>query len=424
MLSIPVQSQKISLKDADLDLSYADYRLEDIIDGTDDEDNLGYVFRGAYNGSFQQIYFHKSVTEEFERLLKPKFSKDDDAIPLIIRINGIEINEWALAGKGKSNVVSLSLSFFQEMEDGYILITDRIVNHLDLDGVLYEDLPNRIAESVFSAFDFIDLIVNANKPQLTWEDLWEYEPYQELPTRSPSEEMIVYEHYSDFMEGKPYESGNLEVSNQKGITILLDEDGKHNKNVWGVNSKGILYLNIGDRLIPLSQNRKGFSFKVEQPEIADALSDLGKSMLTESAFGLFSTAGAIDKYDIPLSRSTGFLDIKSIYDQSELKNREQLGSKNIIEFAPFGSVDEVLDIKLGNKTLIQLQKGEFFQVPTTFDSTELQACVDGKCQPIVVSESPMFRVICKKGTVSLDLFSEKERMRYLRNVDLRYWVGF
>lgn len=426
MLSITaISGQKISLKDVDIDISYSDYRLTDIIDGTGDEDHLGYVFRGAFNGSIRHIYFHKSITEEFERLLKPKFSKDNDAIPLVIKINSIEINEWSQGFGKKSNVVSLSLSFFQEMDDdAYVLITDRIINNLDLDGVPYNQLPDRIGEGIMAAFDYLDLIVNPSKPQLSWSELWDYQPFEGLPLRSPSDELVVYEHYSDFLEGKKYESSGLKIRTKKTKAFLLNEDETHLRNVWGATYEGKLYLNLGYHLVPLTYKNGSYSHVLKNVDNKNVAESVSVGMAIDKVLGLLSMATAFDKNVVPLSKSTGFLDIKPIYDQSELKDRSHLGTRTILEFAPFGSPDEVLEVKLDNKVLIQLHKGEFFQVPSKLINQDVEVCVDKRCELITVSPDAMFRTSYKKGLLSVETFTEKERQRYIRNVELRYWVGF
>ena len=118
-----------------LNLSLQDYRLEDIIDGTLDDDQIGYVYKGLVNSSLNPVYLDDSVTDEFEKLFKPAFSTSTEAIPLVIRINSIQVNEWSEFFSKKVNLISLSLSIFQQVEDNkYVLIADRVINDYDIDG--------------------------------------------------------------------------------------------------------------------------------------------------------------------------------------------------------------------------------------------------------------------------------------------------
>jgi len=419
-----VVGQKISLKGVHLDLSLQDYRLEDIIDGTPDEDHIGYVHKGMINSKLNQLYLDDTVTDEFEYLFKPAFSNSPDAIPLVIRINSLQINEWTAGLTSKVNLASVSLSLFQQVEDDrYILIADRVINDFNLKGVKRNENGERIAQAVTRAFDYLDLHIDTNRPGLTWTELWEYEPFKGLPYPKIKDDLKVFEHYSDFRQNNPFDGADYRLLDPKNNSTLSDNDGNHPRDVWGYTLNGQIYINVGYKFIPLVNRKGALSAEISSGDLRDLSEGVFLFGISKVLGGL-SIISSLDRYDMQVDQLTGFLDIKSAYDITERKDRSNFGDRIIIEFAPFGKPDEILIIKMNGESIIQLSKGEFIELPSKFPSGEIQACVDGRCTAILIDNTPMHRIIFKKGIISHEPFTEKEKIRYLRNVDLKYWVLF
>lgn len=424
LFSTDLTGQKISLKGVNLELSLQDYRLEDIIDGTPDEDHIGYIYKGLVSSTLKQVYFDDSVTEEFERLFRPVFSQSADAIPIVIRINSIQVMEWAEAFAKKTNLVSLGLSIFQQTEDDkYVLIADRIINDINNNGVRLDHIPDRIGHTVDRAFDYLELNIDYNRPGLTWTDLWEYQPYQGLPYPRLKDKLQVFEHYSDFRENKSFEDLTLHITEGQKGPVLLNDTNTHPEHIWGYSFKGNLFINMGKQFEMLQPIDNGYATRQfsDRRETVDGLNSLVPLTFLARTIAL----GASNQNDaIVLSNETGYLNIKSIYDNLEPKDRTALGNKTIIEFAPFGSPGDIVDIKIDGNVLIQLSKGEFFQLPSNLETTEIQACIDKSCTTVTLDDTPLHRIIFKKGKITQEPFTEKEKVRYLRNVDLKYWVLF
>lgn len=419
-----LHAQKISLKDVQLNLSLQDYRLEDIIDGTLDDDQIGYVYKGLVNSSLKPVYLDDSVTDEFEKLFKPAFSTSTEAIPLVIRINSIQVNEWSEFFSKKVNLISLSLSIFQQVEDNkYVLIADRVINDYDIDGLINKDIGDGIGRAVDRAFDYLDLYVDTERPSLTWSDLWDYEPFQGLPYPRLADEAKLFEHYSDFRQNKPLEGSTASIINKRAGPVLLDAEGNHPIDIWGYSSQGCLFINMGNNFIPVDRVDNGYAAVLKSNDRRD-FQDGVTIFRVSKVIGLLTILTSGKNYELLLSNLTGFLDIKSIYDLEVRKDRSALSEKPIIEFAPFGHPDDVLDIKVDDQLMIQLSKGEFFEVPNSLKAKELKACVGGRCETISIDETPLHRIIFKKGVISQEPFTEKEKIRYLRNVELKYWVLF
>lgn len=228
----------------------AHYYIEKIIDARADTSTfVGYSI-DTLAKTITDISFEKSVSTTFKECLDFAIDKENDAIPLIIRINYLEYGKRIISNNENGVWVYYDFDFFIKEQDRYIQVRSeqKICEGINPSGIDNVDFPN-LTWSALQEMLHEFIYKNALRPLegvITYSDSTIIELKNITPVFSDVKFVDgIYSTYQEFLSGKPSYPINEKnkLSRDRLNFYYIDEEGREKKvkrsyDLWGIVFNG------------------------------------------------------------------------------------------------------------------------------------------------------------------------------------------
>jgi hypothetical protein len=354
---------KIRLSGVSSTILLKGYYVERVINAQDDDTIIGFVQTGVFNKK-RLVSFNTCIADEIGNYLKVVLPKTEDAVPLIVRVNKLNIFEVTDLNR-ETAYLELNLSFIRRDGSRYYHLFDAgtFIEQRDLIDVTHTHPENIVHGMVACFVDLRNALLTNRVDNLELSE-------KELsfnPLKDPSLYPIfhagkipkgVFRTFYDFRDC------NADTHVPFEIQLKLKKDTSQSKVVlscssgadsfWGFSDGNFLYKRIGKYYYKLYPKQQAFISYVTSKELS---TDYAMAGYMAGLLGVLMVAAFERNIDEGTFRVDFYNGSLTPYSKPELK---ELYSKTV--FAVSGSTDPTKSICLfvDNKFDIVMKGGQYY----------------------------------------------------------------
>lgn len=400
-----VKSQVVylNLSDQRLRLYDNNFIVDSVIDARNQNGCIGFVLKGADLSKQTAAYFEKPFSSELQELFTRSFEKDENSIPLIIRINKLLLSEYKL-NYSTFNIVEANITFIIFRDGKYFEIFQGFAS-TDHSGLSKSGSSvQSITEAI--AFCFNDFITQYKKGTIEYRQIEGTSlAVNELDQQSFKIEQVedtvrgIFNTFSDFLNYRVDTKNEFIIDHFPGKRNLpgvaearwLQSNSKI-ENIWGFSDGHRFYIRLNDHYYPLyRQNghyralalKEGTSIEDLSPAIAASLF-VG---LIGAAFGVFvvpviSTEQA-QGVEIQLELNSGLVIPLNFITYKEMNSRM------ILYLSRYLKEDAVMEVYIDGEFKCRLTRNSYYYLTIPPDKKQVELCLKSSKDELCETISPL-----------------------------------
>jgi len=403
--SIPnVNSQVtyLSLDKQRLHLYSNNFFVDSVLDARNQNECIGFVLRGL-DSRQTAAYFERPFCEELQDLCSRSLAKEDNSIPIIIRINKFLLSEYKLSDAA-FNIVEINISFITCCDGKYYEIFQGFASTDNAGLSNSGSSVHNIAEAI--AYCFNDFIEHYKKGNL------ENRPIDENQLATNSLELQrfnieqvqdtirgIFNTFSDFLDYQvdTTKSFNMEYIPGKGdLPAMADarwtQDNNKIENIWGISDGKLFYIRLNDHYYPLYQHNGYFRAKAlkEGPSFEDLSPVIAAGIfggIIGAAFGVMiipsATMEKAHTMECQLDLNSGLvLPINFLV-------YKEMNSRMLLCLSRYLKADATMEVYVDGEYMCKLMRNSYYFLTIPPDKKQVELCLKSNQDEFCETISPL-----------------------------------
>ncbi len=400
---IKSQAVYLNLADQQLHLYNNNFIVDSVIDARNQNGCIGFVLKGADLSKQIAAYFERPFCEELQDLFSRSFVKDENSIPLIIRINKLLLSEYKL-NYSTFNIVEANISFIIFRDGKYFEIFQGFAS-TDKGGLSKSgSSAYNISEAIELCFN--DFINQDEKGQIVYKEIEESSlALNVLDQQSFKIEHVedtirgIFNTFSDFLNYDVDSRNEFIVDHIAGkrnlpgvVDVRWSQNNDKIEKIWGFSDGHQFYIRLNDHYFPLYQQngryraialQEGTSIEELSPAIAASLF-VG---MIGAAFGVFVVpAISTEKpqaVEIQLELNSGLVIPVNFI------NYKEMNSRMILYLSRYLKEDAIMEVYVDGDFKCKLPRNSYYFLTIPPDKKQVELCLKSLNDEFCETISPL-----------------------------------